>query len=187
MDWLEILNQEPTDIWTTLAQVYILIELNIAHEEVEAPLRKILSHTESLLNHCERFTDSDKDKATLLTKFLKDYSNTGQMNNTVLTIEAISSSFGYNTQEMGSPPITSPALISLLTVGIIILLIGFVLFFLWRKGRLFRNDNIVTLEPEFDLPDPDEELVPGGNTEIFVNGDEETLSYELGELDEEFM
>jgi len=46
------------------------------------------------------------------------------------------------------------------------------------------NDNILTLAPEFDLPEPDEELIPG-NTEAFVNsGEDVELSYELGELDE---
>jgi len=184
MDWFEILNKEPTDIWISLAQVYILTELNIANEEVEAPLREILENTKSLLNHCEQFSDSDKDVAVLLTKVLNDYCNTGRMNTTVLTLDDIKSAFGYTTHEMGSPPgVSSPTLISLLSLGTVIALICIVLFFLWRKGRKTPNENIVTLDPEFDLPDPDEELVPG-HTEIYVNGEEETLSYELGELDE---
>jgi len=184
MDWFEILNKEPTDIWLSLAQVYILTELNIANEEVEAPLREILSNTNSLLNHYEQLSDSQKDAAVLLTKVLNDYCNTGRMNTTVLTLDAIKSAFGYNTHEMGSPPVVfSPTLISLLSLGTVIALVCIVLFFLWRKGRKTTNENIVTLDPEFDLPDPDEELVPG-HTEIYVNGEEETLSYELGKLDE---
>jgi hypothetical protein len=185
MDWFEILNKEPTDIWLSLAQVYILTELNIANEEVEAPLREILSNTNSLLNHCERFSDSDKAAALLLTKVFNDYYNTGRMNSTVLTLDAIKSALGNpNTHEMGSPPVVfSPTLISLLSLGTVIVLIGIVLLFLWRKGRKTTNENVVTLDPEFDLLDPDEELVPG-HTEILLNGEEETLSYELGELDD---
>jgi len=189
MYWFDIINiKEPTEIWVTLAQVYILIELNIAHEKIETPLnvQEVLTHTNSLLNRCERFSENDKAAAGLLTKVLKDYCETGNMNTSVLALDEVRSSLGFRTQEMGPPPMVfSPTLISLVSLGAVIALICIILFFLWRKGKS-TSDNIVTLEPEFDLPDPDEELVPGNSVILVTNGEDETLSYELGlgELDE---
>jgi len=187
LNWFQILNEENTqnNQWITLAQEYILIKLNIANgHKVDSNLQQVLLNTESILKDCDGFSGEDKEVAILLTQILKD-NNNGIMNTTVMKLETLSYLLGQNNYEMGPHPSTfSPAIISLVSVGIVLLVvISTVIYYAWRKWKTSR-DNIVMLAPEFDLPEPDEEIVPENKTEVYLFGDEEELSYELGELDE---
>jgi len=182
MNWYQILtldNIEHTDLWLILAQEYILFQLNNANiHNSDSNCDEILKRARWVLGDCNGFSESDKGAVQLLIQVLKDY-NSGNMNNTMNTLEALSLIMGH-TQEIQSPHYeVSSTLISLLTIGSVMGL-SVVLFFIWKKRKA--SANIFTLAPEFDLPDPNDELIPG--TMVYESGGEEDLSYELGELDE---
>jgi hypothetical protein len=182
MNWYQILTLDYTDqidLWLTLAQEYILFHLNYANiHDSDSNRDEILKEAKRLLADCDGFSVSDTDAVQLLIQILKDYNN-GNMNNTVKTLEALSVITGH-TEEIQSPHFKIPStLISVLTIGTVMLLsVG--IFFIWKRRNIYKQ-NIITLAPEFDLPDPDDELVPG--TKVHESGGED-LSYELGELDE---
>jgi len=136
MNWYKILKDENGDLWITLAQEYIISELNIANgNEEDSNIHEFLTKTEWILRDCDGFSEPDKEKVTLLIQVLKDYNNNGIMNNTVKNLEELSSIMGYNTlEELGSPRYSvSPTLISLISLSSILVIIGFVIFF-WRKN-----------------------------------------------------
>jgi hypothetical protein len=180
LNWYQILtldNPDPTDLWLILAQEYILFQLNYANIHISDPnCEEILKKARFLLGYCDGFGESDQDAVQLLIQVLKEY-NHGNITNTVNTLQALSFIMGQ-AQEIQSPYPISSDKITILTIFSIVLL-SVVIFSIWKNCK--SSDNIVTLDPEFDLPDPEDELVPG--TTVKESGGEEDLSYELGELD----
>jgi len=190
MTWIEIINvsdlQVSTEPWIKLAREYIVSQLNIKNgNQIDSKLQQIITNSEWLLRDCDSFTENDEKAANLISQTLSE-SNSGNL--PVYPLEEISSLIEHTDGRQKEPPSSINSTIISLTIAafVVVVLLG---MFLWKRNRA---QDIVTYEPEFDLPDPDEEMIPSGidltsSGTVIVYGEEDEeaeVSYELGDLDE---
>jgi hypothetical protein len=192
MTWVEIINvgdfEVNDDPWIKLAREYIVAQLNIKNgNQISSELQQIISQTEWILRDCDNFSESDEKAANLLSQSLSE-SNSGHL--PVYPLEEISNLISHNDATMKEPSSSFSPVVYVVIAVIAIAVLG--ALFMWRRNRA---RHIIIYEPEFELPDPDEEMLPSGidlnqssgTTGTIVYGeedDEESHSYALGELDE---
>jgi len=181
MTWYELVSlpdAQARDQWIKLAREFIVTQLNIENgDQIDSQLNEIISNSKWILRDCDGFSENDGKAADVLYGVLSDH-NFG--NNTVYDLEELSTLMGHSdkTNSKGS---LSPIIIPLVGAMAVMALIGII--FVWRRSRA---KDIVTYAPEFELPDPDEEMIPSSiSSKTYVYGEEDQeVSYELGELDE---
>jgi hypothetical protein len=193
MTWVEIINAGDLEVnddpWIKLAREYIVAQLNLKNgNQISSDLQQIISQTEWILRDCDNFSESDEKAANLLSQSLSE-SNSGHL--PVYPLEEISNLIGHNDANMKEPPSSFSPVVYVVIAVIAVAVIG--ALFMWRRHRA---QHIIIYEPEFELPDPDEEMLPSGidlnqssgTTGTVIYGeeeeDEESHSYALGELDE---
>jgi len=98
-----------------------------------------------------------------------------------------SRSFGGYSENTPEPALkgSNTVLTVILSIGsVIFVALVIVAFVKYRRYKRRENESIITYEPEFDLPDPDEELVSGNDFSRGLDDEEDEINYELGELDD---
>jgi hypothetical protein len=149
--------------------------------------KNIVEETERLLRNCDQFNDGKEELALRYTAVLHNY-NTGNLDNLTLSATAeqsfTSRSFeGYNQNTPDLETSNHGLTISLSIGAVIFAAVVIVVFVKYRRYRR-ESDSIVTYEPEFDLPEPDEELVSGTDITGLEGDEDDEINYELGELDD---
>jgi len=189
--WFEILSLPASNQWSTLAKEYIVVSLNL--EICSLPttdFKIIVEEADWLLHDCEQFSDTEEELAQQYTAVLHNY-NTGNLGN--LTVSSIedqtfnSRSFGGYSENTPEPALrgSNNVITIILSIGTVIFVaLVIVVFVKYRRYKRRESESIVTYEPEFDLPDPDEELVSGNDFSNGIDDEEDEINYELGELDD---